>query len=81
MTRRKRVTATATSAATQNFGKWKHEQDDRYKINSVVILYLVACEMVEKLPACVTTWPMSRVLTNRMGMGIRYDHTHTVHTV
>jgi hypothetical protein len=24
---------------------------------------------------------MIRVLTNRMGMGIRYDHTHTVHTV
>jgi hypothetical protein len=23
----------------------------------------------------------SRFLTNRMGMGIRYDHTHTIHTV
>jgi hypothetical protein len=24
---------------------------------------------------------MSRVLTNRMGMGIRYDNTHTINTV
>jgi hypothetical protein len=24
---------------------------------------------------------MTRVLTNRMGMGIRYDRTHTNHTV
>jgi hypothetical protein len=44
----------------RNLYKCKHQPEYRNEINSVFILHLFACELVQIGPVCVATWPMIR---------------------